>query len=141
MKQLAAANSDKEKLITVEMKEKTLTEVLGTPDDAAMMAQKNKIIEMIRGLVAQYGDVHFQLLSLTEYHKDSDHYGVVSSSISLTDEWKEFISEVADYNENLHHTLGDSFEFTTLRSQLVMAADEIVKEMEKDLDIVDDTHH
>ena len=63
------------------------------------------------------------------------------SSISLTDEWKEFISEVADYNENLHHTLGDSFEFTTLRSQLVMAADEIVKEMEKDLDIVDDTHH
>lgn len=141
VKQLAAANSDKEKLITVEMKEKTLTEVLETPDDAAMMAQKNKIIEMIRGLVAQYGDVHFQLLSLTEYHKDSDHYGVVSSSISLTDEWKEFISEVADYNENLHHTLGDSFEFTTLRSQLVMAADEIVKEMEKDLDIVDDTHH
>lgn len=139
VKQLVAASSDEEKLITIKMREKTATKVPGTPDDAAMMAQKNKITEMIRNLVTQYGDIHFQLLSLTEYHKDSDHYGVVSSSISLTDEWKEFISEVADYNDNLHHTLGDSYEFTTLRSQLIMAGDEIAKEMEKDLGTADKT--
>lgn len=151
VKQLAAANSDKEKLITVEMKEKTLTKVPGTPEDdaheindEAMMAQKNKIIEIIRGLVAQYGDIHYQLSTMHELFEPSSRgrFAITLDTKvgpAYTESWAEFVDEVTKYNNNMHQVLGDSYEFTTLQNQLIMAADEIVKEMERDLGTADKT--
>lgn len=143
VKQLVAASSDEEKLITVKMKEKTLTKVPETPDDAAMMAQKNKIIEIIRGLVAQYGDIHYPLSNMHELLAPSMGGFAITLHTTVgpayTESWAEFVDEVTKYNNNMHRVLGDSYEFTTLQNQLIMAADEIVKEMEKDLGTADKT--
>lgn len=139
VKQLSTASSDKEKLITVTTKGKTLDFVTAEShkrvyDSAEMMAQKNKILEMIRGMIADRGDIHWKLVTLYEYCLPVSGYGISFTNPLAEEGCKELIAEISEYNNKMHDALGESYKFATLKTELIRAADEIAKEMSSTTD-------
>lgn len=131
VKSFTKAALDKDKLISIKVGDDSE----GTeekPSDEELSQQRNKIVEMIRKLVAEHGDIGWKFIGMFEY-SGVDGYIISSAETAIADDWKEFLTELTDYNNKLHKAIGDSYSFATMKNQLAKIANDFVSEMNKDL--------
>lgn len=138
VKQLMAAYSDEGKLISIGTEpkaEEPKKEDHGGPEDMnvdpILMEQKNRIIEMLHNLVTAHGDIQWKLDSMYEDPVTGGEYTISSISTAVAEDWKEFLSEVNDYNNKLHKALGNNYAFPTLKNHLKNAAGEFALQINK----------